>query len=142
MQKTMTKIAETISNDTGAAVLPVMKVMFGPTGNKGRGVICAYPIKKGEIVEYAPVIPMPKSDVLEGSVPESYVLCWKDNTPEECYCMVGGFVMLYNHSNEPNVKIEDDVPNQAIRVTATRDIEKGEEIVWNYNCELWFNPQE
>lgn len=141
MRKSLQKIDPSTHRKADAEILPVMKLMFAQTKGRGRGVICAYPIKKGEIVEYAPVIPMPKSDIIEGSVPDNYVLCWKDNTPDECYCMVGGFVMLYNHSSEPNVKIEDDEPNLAIRVVALRDIEKGEEILWNYNCDLWFEAE-
>ena len=143
MKKAATKFAkQQVSNDVSTAVLPSLKIMFGPTRNKGRGVICAYPIEKGEIVEYAPAFPIPKEQVTDGSVLENYVLTWNEGLENEEYCMVGGYVMLYNHSNEPNIAVAEDRANTAFRVTATRRIEKGEELCWNYNCEIWFDTEQ
>lgn len=123
---------------------PGAKIIFAPiSGKKGRGVICTYPIKKGELVEFAPVIPLPKSDIIPNSVPDDYVLCWKADTPEEMYCLVGGMVMMYNHSaKHANVMLDEDIEHMAVKVTALRDINPGEEIMWNYGCDLWFDPGE
>lgn len=132
-------------NQKQAADLPPgAKIMFvRMDGPKGRGVICTSPIKKGELVEFAPVIPMPKRDIIPDSVPDHYVLCWNADTPEEMYCLVGGMVMMYNHSaKHANVTLDEDKPHMAVRVTALRDIEPGEEILWNYDCDLWFDPKE
>ncbi len=125
--------------------LPVgSKIMFAQmSGGKGRGVICTHPIAKGELVEFAPVIPMPKTDIITDSVPDHYVLCWKADTPDEQYCLVGGLVMMYNHSEKnANVTLDEDIPHMAVRVTALRDINPGEEILWNYSCDLWFDVKE
>lgn len=142
----MLKLKPDIQDNTPpASDLPVgAKIIFAPIGEgKGRGVICTHPIAKGELVEFAPVIPMPKSDIIPDSVPDHYVLCWNADTPEEMYCLVGGMVMMYNHSaKNANVTLDEDKPHMAVRVTALRDIEPGEEILWNYGCDLWFDVKE
>lgn len=141
MIKTVPKTGDNAAaNDVSPAVLPALKIMFGPTKNKGRGVICAYPIQKGETIEYAPVVPLPKSDIIPGSVPDSYVLVWHEGLEDEQYCLAGGFIMLYNHSENANVSMTEDRKNMAFVVKALRNIEQGEELTWNYNCELWFDP--
>ncbi len=107
---------------------------------KGRGVFAMRFIKKGEVVEHAPAIPLPVSDIIPDSVPDSYVLMWNEGQKDECYCLVGGFVMLYNHNKEKaNISMAEDKENMAVTVTALRDIEVGEELLWNYDCEIWFD---
>lgn len=109
---------------------------------KGRGVFARRLIKQGEVIERAPVVPMSKENVPDdGGAPDGYVLEWRDDDPEEAHALVLGYVMLYNHGKEPNIHLESDFDNEQIIVTAMRDIEPGEELSWNYNCELWFDPE-
>ena len=107
---------------------------------KGRGVFAARDIKKGEVVETAPVIPVPAANVPEDGPPDGYLLEWDEDIEGEEHAMALGYIMLYNHGVNPNVHCESDFEKYVITVTALRDIRRGEELTWNYNCELWFDP--
>ena len=107
---------------------------------KGRGVFALRDIKKGEVIEVAPVIPMSHDDIPDsGNAPDGYVLDWDEDDPEEAHALVLGYIMLYNHSKTPNMDFESDLGNYTITAKASRDIEAGEELTWNYSCELWFD---
>lgn len=107
---------------------------------KGRGVFALRDIKKGEIVETAPVITVSKKNVKHnGQAPDGYLLDWDDETEGEEYCMPLGYIMMYNHSKTPNLSLENDMHDYFMTATANRDIKRGEELTWNYNCELWFD---
>lgn len=107
---------------------------------KGRGVFALRDIKKGEVVENAPVITVSKKNVKQnGEAPDGYLLDWDPDTKGEEYCMPLGYIMMYNHSKTPNLALENDMHDYYMTVTANRDIKKGEELTWNYNCELWFD---
>ena len=49
--------------------------------------------------------------------------------------------MLYNHSRVPNIRLEGDYETMTITVYALRDIREGEELVWNYDCDIWFDQE-
>ena len=55
-----------------------------------------------------------------------------------------GYASLYNHSKEPNCKYKIDRKYKAITFKATKNILKGEEILFNYKgnssskSPLWF----
>ena len=109
---------------------------------KGRGVYALRNIRKGEVIERAPVVPMAKKDIpRHGAVPDGYVLEWKAKKPEEAYALVLGYIMLYNHSGKPNILLENDYQKKTITATAIRAIKEGEELTWDYGCELWFTPK-
>lgn len=108
---------------------------------KGRGIFARRLIRKGEVIETSPVVPVAKSAMPEeGGPPDGYVLEWRDDEPTEAYALVLGYIMFYNHGANPNVHLESDFEKNVVTVTATRDIRPDEEITWNYNCELWFDP--
>lgn len=110
--------------------------------DKGRGVFALRDFKKGEILERAPVIPVSKRNVIDnGEAPDGYLLEWDGLYEDEEYCMPLGYVMLYNHSQNPNIILDQDFENYIMSVTALRDIRKGEELCWNYNCDIWFEDQ-
>lgn len=107
---------------------------------KGRGVFATRDIRKDEVIEISPVVPVAKGNILEnGDAPDGYLLQWDEDTPGEEYAMPLGYVMLYNHSSEPNILIETDFNEYTMTVKAGRDIQVGEELTWNYACELWFD---
>ncbi len=109
---------------------------------KGRGVFALRDIAKGEVIEVAPVIPMTHDDIPEsGNAPDGYVLDWDEDDPEEAHGLVLGYIMLYNHSKTPNMDFESDFEHYTITATASRDIQAGEELTWNYDCELWFDEE-
>ena len=97
---------------------------------KGRGVFARRPIKKGDLIERAPVLLVPHRSLVGGIY--SPVLCrflylWNKNQ----VAISLGYGSLYNHSFEPNAHYEHG--RMAIRYLALRDIVPGEEITINYN---------
>jgi SET domain-containing protein len=110
---------------------------------KGRGVVAAEDISAGSEIERAPVVVVPASDLLDRdeplTVPDQYYLYWSDREGAEL-AMGGGLLMFYNHSTEPNVEFDDGPLPDTMSVYALRDIKAGEELVYDYGCELWFDP--
>lgn len=110
---------------------------------KGRGVFALKNIKKGEIIETAPVVPVSKDSVVQnGDAPDGYLLDWDGNYENEEYCMPLGYIMMYNHSDTPNMWLDQDYDKYTMKAIALRDIKAGEELSWDYNCELWFDESQ
>jgi uncharacterized protein len=105
---------------------------------KGRGVFTTRNIRKGEIVEVAPALPMSKKHVPDDATPDGYVLDWDEDTKGQEYALGLGYIMLYNHSKTPNIELETDMEEETFTVTALRDIKAGEELLWDYGCDIWF----
>lgn len=109
-------------------------------GEKGRGVFARVDFKADESLEIAPVIPVAASAVPEeGGAPDGYLLDWEPEEEGIEHCMPLGYIMLYNHSKEPNIRLEADTEDMTMEVFALRDIKAGEELTWNYSCEIWFD---
>ena len=109
---------------------------------KGRGVFALRDIKKGEVIEVAPVVPVSKNAVTQdGEAPDGYLLEWDGNYEDEEYCMPLGYIMMYNHSDEPNLHLEQDFDKYTMTATAMRDVKKGEELCWNYGCDKWWEEE-
>lgn len=109
---------------------------------KGRGVFALRDFKEGEVLETAPVVVVAKANVVEsGEAPDGYLLDWDPDTEGMEHCMPLGYVMMYNHSETPNIAIENDMEEFYMTVMAARDIKKGEELCWNYSCEIWFDEE-
>jgi hypothetical protein len=59
----------------------------------------------------------------------------------DCWCMMVGDFRYANHSDKnPNIDWAFDDGPMTITFTALQDIKAGEELVYNYGCELWFTP--
>lgn len=105
--------------------------------NRGRGVFANRAIKKGEVIEIAPVLRIPKRDKkkIHDTFMHQYV--FED-------VLVLGYGSLYNHSYCPNAIYEWDEENGTFIYTAIRPINKGEEVFINYlgdpeaTDRLWF----
>lgn len=107
---------------------------------KGRGMFALRDIPAGSIIEVSPAITVAATSVVEnGEAPDGYLLQWDADTEGEEFCMPLGYIMLYNHSDNPNVRLENDMEEYTITAFAARDIKEGEELTWNYNCEIWFD---
>lgn len=109
--------------------------------NSGRGVFASQDIKKGEIIEIAPILVLVYSDIVDtkwNKLFEYYF--WMD----DYVALALGYGSLYNHSNEANCKYELNRKAQTITFTATENIKKDEEIYFNYKgsisskAPLWF----
>lgn len=110
---------------------------------KGRGVFALRDIKKGEVIEVAPVIPVAKENVVEnGEAPDGYLLTWDDEEEGEEYCMPLGYIMMYNHGPAANMDLESNIGDYTITAKASRDIKAGEELTWDYSCDLWWEEEE
>jgi SET domain-containing protein len=110
--------------------------------DKGRGVFALQNFNKGDILETAPVVIVAKTNIKHnGSAPDGYLLDWDPETKGMEHCMPLGYVMMYNHSKNPNIEIENDMNDFYMTVRAKRAIKKGEELCWNYNCDLWFDAE-
>jgi hypothetical protein len=110
---------------------------------KGRGVFALVNIKKGDIIETAPVVPVSKANVVEsGEAPDGYLLEWDGNYEDEEYCMPLGYIMMYNHAAEPNIWLDQDYEAYTMKAIALRDIKAGEELCWDYACEPWWEDEE
>jgi hypothetical protein len=98
---------------------------------KGRGVITLDPILRGQLVESCPVIVMPESDILTGSILDSVVYLWHLGSPSTvAVCL--GMGSLYNHSDTPNIDYTCELSCDEIRFYTLRDIQAGEELTHNY----------
>lgn len=107
---------------------------------KGRGVFALRDFKKDEVIEIAPVIPVSKDSITQdGGAPDGYLLDWDGNYEDEEFCMPLGYIMMYNHSPEANIWLDQDFDKYTMTARALRDIKAGEELCWDYNIdELWW----
>jgi SET domain-containing protein len=122
---------------------PTGLVTWRPIAGKGRGVVAVTSVKKGTELERSPVIVVPLADLVERedppTVPHQYLLDWLDEPGHELV-MGGGLLMIYNHSDAPNVEFWTGPDGQSMSVFAIRDIESGEELVYDYGVPLRVTP--
>lgn len=105
---------------------------------KGRGLITTKPIPDGTVIEAAPVVRMRKVDTLyTKTVLSQYPFLWDEPPYVQAFGL--GYVALLNHSDTPNCRVESDIEDQVLRVFSIRDIAAGEELVWNYGVDPWFD---
>src|SRR5262249_24982080 len=111
---------------------------------KGRGVVAIEDCDAGVEVERAPVIPVPASELPEledgHTVFDQYLLYWSDEIGAEL-AMGCGLLMIYNHSSEPNVEFHTGPEPLTMSVVTTRPVKAGEELTYDYDVELWFDPK-
>jgi SET domain-containing protein len=108
------------------------------TPKKGRGVIAIQFIPSETLLEVAPVIRLTKVETsfLAQTILDTYVFDWQE--PPYDSAVLLGVIFLVNHSAHPNAKFERDFHTQTMHLIAIKDIEAGEEVTINYNCDLWF----
>ncbi|HEY2889773.1 MAG TPA: SET domain-containing protein [Dongiaceae bacterium] len=100
-------------------------------GSKGRGVFARKLIRRGRVIERAPVIVMQVREVF-GSAPRTtladYVFSWgRGKVAFAC-----GYGALYNHSYQPNAAYYASSERVQVFV-ALHNIKAGEEITVNYS---------
>lgn len=117
-------------------------------GAKGRGVVAAQDIPKGELIERSPVLVIPHAEraVVDPSIIFTYIFMWEKNRVEEDLYkhegragIVLGYTSLLNHSYSPNADYIHHIDEQMLDVFALRDIATGEEITIDYKMTLWFD---
>ena len=106
---------------------------FAATDVMGRGVFTTEPLKKGTVLEIAPVIVMHAEDrkLLDQTLLHDYIFEW--GAEKKNCCMALGYIPLYNHAVPSNCDYEMDYEQETISVVAVRDIKAGEQLFINYN---------
>ncbi len=101
----------------------------------GTGVFSHKAIRKGEIIEKAPVILIDatENDILKHTALYHYYFLV--NKPETPVAIGLGYSSLYNHSCPSNAGYKIKTGKSIIIIKAARDIAPGEEITINYNGE-------
>jgi hypothetical protein len=101
------------------------------TRGKGRGVFARRSIRKGEIIEVCPVIPLtPREANSAKTILDDYYFEW--GSGGKAYAVALGFGSLYNHADEPNATFVNRTRQLQIVVRARKPIAKGEQITINY----------
>lgn len=109
---------------------------------KGVGVFNELKIQKFDIIEYCPILIIPKNqvDIIHSTVLHDFYFLWDHNRA----AIALGYGSLYNHSFSPNAEYIMDYSNNRLIVQALQDITAHEEITFNYNGDaeatdaLWF----
>ncbi len=111
---------------------PPTNVVVRQAGERGLGVFAARPIGHDEVIEEAPLLLFPTSQLYS---PAGTALIAKYIfVVDECQVALAlGYGSVYNHSYSPNAIYEDLIPQRMKRFVAIRDIDAGEEITINYN---------
>ncbi len=113
----------------------------------GRGVFAAKRYREGEIIEISPVIVLSKSDreAIDSTALYDYYYSWGADDDQAAIAL--GFGSLFNHSYVPNARYLKRFELTELHFVARRTIDKGEEILVNYNGDpssmkpLWFEVQ-
>lgn len=116
------------------------------TDAKGRGVFAQKDFAKGEVIEKAAVIVIPKEQVklIVQTVLFNYYFNWHG----ESGAIALGLASLFNHSYHPNALYVKNFAKRVIEVIAYQDIAEGEEVTVNYNgvvddvTPVWFDVVE
>lgn len=104
---------------------------------KGRGIFARRAIPAGATIEVAPLSKFPGEISAERRRTEpgwEHVFTWEPGVSAH----VWGLVALYNHSPDPNVRVDDGPEADTAMVVALRDIAAGEELCFDYG-EVWFD---
>jgi len=123
----------------------MLRTRVGTTSGKDRGVFAGEAIAAGDVIERAPVLPVPGEEwaLLEETTLFDYCFAWG---PEQRDCCVAlGHGSFYNHSYAPNARFVRHLDERVMDFVARRDIAAGEEITINYNedqeslAPVWFD---
>lgn len=120
-------------------ILPPKKVKIVPIKGKGYGVIATANIKKGETIETFPIVFISHKDsefLNDHSDVFTFYPLYLESYKKDC--VMFGYGSIYNHSHQnPNADIyypKKDF-DRYLSILATRNIKKGEEIVYDYEFE-------
>jgi SET domain-containing protein len=106
---------------------------IGESAIHGRGVFSSNALRKGELIERAPLILIDntENDLLkQTSLYHYYFVVGNAKTP----VAIGlGYSSVYNHAGKANATYTINLPAQLVEIRATAAIAAGEEITINYN---------
>lgn len=115
-------------------------------GINQRGVFALKNIAKSELIEKCPLIllPMAEMKIIDKTTLKYYYFELTDKN----FAIVLGYGSLYNHSYDANAIYHLSAREKIMKISAVKDIGKGEEIFINYNWRpdnktpltKWFDP--
>ena len=112
---------------------------------KGRGIFAREPIVPGTLIEAAPVIIVPAEQcpLLDRTILHDYYFHWDGDPDGEGRGAVAlGLVALCNHSRRPSARVRRNFAQDTLDLVALVPIAAGGEVTIDYNCPLWFEPQD
>ncbi len=120
------------------------KIEVGKTADMGKGGFATSLIKKGEVIEIAPIIILEFDELVDTRWNNLFnYYFWMDD-----YVVLAlGYGSMYNHAEENNAEYKINEKSKTITFTAAKDIKKGEEIFFNYKgsssskAPLWFESR-
>jgi SET domain-containing protein len=96
---------------------------------RGRGVFATRNLKRGTIIENAPVILVPRAESIDAQM--SFLNRYLFQTENRRACVIGlGWVSMINHSDKPNCNFFAN--SVMLTIKTTRGIKKGEELYIDY----------
>ena len=116
---------------SSAGPSPSVRVRAIP--GKGRGVVAARPLAKGEVIERDLVLVIPADEwpSIEETIVCRYCFSWPEGGEDAAIALGNGSFL--NHSYAPNAVAWRKVRQRAIEFVALRDIDEDEEVTLNYN---------
>ena len=112
---------------------------------KGRGIFACEPIAAGTLIEAVPIIIVPAEQcpLLDRTILHDYYFHWDGDPDGEGRGAVAlGLVALCNHSRRPNARVRRNLAQDTLDLVALSPIAAGDEVTIDYNCPLWFQPQD
>ena len=119
--------------------------------NKGKGLFAKKNIRKGKIIDTAPVILIPNKEyeLIDKTIVSNYCFTWENPKYQSEYKMVlaMSICQFMNHSYNPNVRYEYNYKNDTIKFRAIKNVSTGEELTVNYNgrvddkSPVWFEVE-
>jgi SET domain-containing protein len=121
--------------------LPTDRLEIRDDPTKGRSLFARLPISAGALIETAPVIIVPAAECaqLDHTILHDYYFRW-DAAGSGAVAL--GLLSLCNHSRRPRARVRCNQTGQTLDLIALAPIAAGEEITINYDCLLWFAPQD
>lgn len=98
---------------------------------KGLGVFATNNIKKGELIENAPLLLMDMNEFEHIKKTKLYYYFFEYTNKH--FAVALGYGSLYNHSYTPNSRYLYNFKARCLKIIAIKNIKKGEEIFFNYN---------
>jgi len=113
---------------------------------KGRGVYARAYIEAGFLIEAAPVVIVPahQRKLLDRTILHDYYFLWDHDAGigETRIAVALGLVSLCNHSRRPSARVRRNRARETLDLLALTSIAAGREITIDYNCPLWFAPED
>ena len=94
----------------------------------GLGVFATKRIKKGELIEESPILPLPILPGERSALLMNHRFAWPKGLGWREHVIALGYACYYNHSDNPNAEWNSDEESVTFKFTALRDIKPGEEI--------------